>query len=101
ILTSIFVRRPVAPQSADVMPQLVADTQRLGGFHARFLLSPTAPLESRDGAPIAVSEGNHILFAHQPRIAPLHAGRSRKAPPAPELGASLGRVALSGRHEQP
>ncbi len=74
ILPPILFRGPVVSNRADVMSQFVAHLQRLSGLHSRFLLSPVASLERRDGAPIATSESDYILLAHEPRIALLIAG---------------------------
>lgn len=69
VFPPIFFRGPVVAKRADVLPQPVADFQRLGRRHARFLLTPVASLEGLDRTPIAMSESDQVLFPHERRIA--------------------------------
>src|SRR6476661_2652146 len=71
VVPPILFRGPVAAKRHDVLSQLIADRQRVSGCHPRFLLGPIPSLHGCDGTPIATSERDHILFAHDRRIAPL------------------------------
>jgi len=83
ILPAIRFRGPIWVKRQGVVAQFVANSQRLGGRHLRFLLRPSPLFELGDGLPVAARECNHVLFAHQPRIAPGRYQESLAPPPPP------------------
>lgn len=64
ILLSFRVGRPFIAETAHVMAELVADTQRIGWRHLQFQRAPALTFRRCDGSPVPPSEGNEILSAH-------------------------------------
>src|SRR5881398_682740 len=79
IVAPVLFRGPPVSKCADVLPQFVAHTECFGRLHAGFLIRPPAALAGRNCSPVTASEGDEILFAHQPENNTANASQSENA----------------------